>query len=128
MVRLAHLSKLVAWGMIAAIVFVTVCPIGLRPPTETTVNLDRALAFALLGAAFALAYPKRGLALLILLPLAAFGIETLQYLSASRHPQLADASYKALGAAIGVCLGRLTLAIAKALSERKALLARESGR
>ncbi|KQT84026.1 hypothetical protein [Aurantimonas sp. Leaf443] len=101
---------LLAWGLLAAIVFVTLCPIGLRPATEISVNADRALAFALLGAVFALAYPGRWLWLLALLPLAAFGIEALQFLSATRHPHFEDAAFKALGAALGILAGRLAAA------------------
>lgn len=100
------LTRLAAWGLTAAIVFVTVCPIDLRPHTETTVDLDRALAFAATGGAFALAYPRRWWLMLLVLPAAAFGIEALQLLAPTRHAQLPDAGFKALGAVIGVLLGR----------------------
>ncbi|KAB0680919.1 VanZ family protein [Aureimonas leprariae] len=103
--KIAFLAKLVAWGLVAAIVFVTVSPISIRPPTETTVNLDRALAFVAMGAAFAFAYPKHWWRLFLLLPAAAFGIEALQYLSPTRHPQLPDATFKAIGAFAGVLVG-----------------------
>ncbi|MBE7186341.1 MAG: VanZ family protein, partial [Methylobacterium mesophilicum] len=103
----AFLAKFVAWALIAAIVFVTVCPIGMRPTTETTVNFDRGLSFVVTGVAFALAYPKRWWLLLLLLPVAAFGIEALQFLSPTRHPQLPDATFKAIGAIVGVLFGGL---------------------
>lgn len=91
--------------MIGAVVFVTVCPIGMRPVTETTVDLDRALAFAVVGACFAVAYPRHWRLALLLLPVGAFGIEALQFLSTTRHPGLADAIVKAVGAACGILAG-----------------------
>jgi VanZ family protein len=105
--RISSLAKVAAWGLAGTIVFVTVCPINLRPVTETTVDLDRALAFAATGGVFALAYPRRWWLMLFVLPFAAFGIEALQFLAPTRHPQLPDAAFKAAGAAVGILLGRL---------------------
>ena len=43
-----RLPKYVAWSVLLLIVIVTICPIGFRPQTLTTVGLDRAAAFALM--------------------------------------------------------------------------------
>jgi hypothetical protein len=103
--------KIISWLLIAAIVFVTVSPIGLRPHTMVTVSFDRASAFALIGCAFAIAYPRRWLSLALFLLAATFGIEIMQYLSPTRHPQFTDASVKAMGAIAGMIVGKTALMI-----------------
>ena len=60
-----RLPKYVAWSVFLLIVIVTVCPIGFRPHTLTTVGLDRAAAFAFCSAAFVLAYPRYWLAIIV---------------------------------------------------------------
>ncbi|CDM57482.1 MULTISPECIES: VanZ family protein [Rhizobium] len=94
-----------AWLLLAAIIFATLSPIGLRPHTVTSVNLDRALAYSLVGFMFAVAYPRHWLAVAILLFLGALAIEYLQYLSPTRHARLHDALVKILGASVGVLVG-----------------------
>ncbi len=93
--------KYVAWSIFLLIVIVTVCPIGLRPHTLTTVGLDRAAAFAFCSAAFVVAYPRYWLAVIAAGVAAAFGIEALQFLSPTRHPHMMDAVVKAAGAIAG---------------------------
>ncbi len=94
-----------AWLSLAAILFVTISPIGLRPHTITTVNLDRAAAYAVMAAIFVLAYPRHWKLVALLLIGGALAIETLQYLSPTRHPQLLDATVKGAGAAAGTVAG-----------------------
>lgn len=111
-----RLPKYVAWSVFLLIVIVTICPIGFRPHTLTTVGIDRAAAFAFCSAAFVFAYPRHWLAVIVAGVTAAFGIEALQFLSPTRHPHLMDAAVKAAGAIAGglftiTCLlfrGRLT--------------------
>lgn len=93
--------KYVAWSVLLLILIVTVCPIGFRPHTLTTVGLDRAAAFAFCSAAFVLAYPRYWLAIIVAGIAAAFGIEALQFLSPTRHPHLMDAIVKAAGVIAG---------------------------
>ena len=97
--------RILAWLLLAGIAFVTLAPIGLRPVTEAPPNIERALAYALFGAAFALAYPRRlGLALLIIVA-SAVGLELLQALAATRHARLLDAGVKLMGGGLGVLVG-----------------------
>jgi len=97
--------RIVAWLLLAGIAFVTLAPIGLRPVTEAPPNLERALAYALFGAAFALAYPRRlGLALTIIVA-SAIGLELLQSIAATRHARLLDAGVKLVGGGVGVMAG-----------------------
>jgi hypothetical protein len=99
--------QLSAWGTLAAIVFVTVAPIGLRPADILPVDIDRALAFALLAALFTAAYPRHWRGIGLVLVLAAFGIELLQELSPTRHARIDDAAVKAMGALAGMLAGRM---------------------
>jgi hypothetical protein len=98
-------SRPAAWFLLAFIVFATVCPIGFRPHDYLPVELDRAMAFLLMTGAFVVAYPERWLKVSMLCILGAFGIEALQFLSATRHPEFQDAMVKAAGAASGAILG-----------------------
>lgn len=101
--------QIMAWLLLGFCIAATVVPIGLRPHAALPANADRALAFAALGMAFALAYPRRWLTVCLFLVLAAFLIESLQFLSPSRHPGLPDALIKALGAVFGVTIGQAML-------------------
>ncbi|WP_197727465.1 VanZ family protein [Rhizobium leguminosarum] len=98
-------AKPLAWLLLAFIIFATVSPIGERPDTVTTVDVDRAAAYLLVGFAFALGYPKQWKMVAVLLIVGAFAIEYLQYLAPTRHPRLHDASVKAMGAALGLLAG-----------------------
>lgn len=106
-----RILRLAAWLALAAILFVTVLPIGLRPHDVMPVDLDRALAFGVMTALFALAYPGRWLAVGLTIIVGAFAIEFLQELSPTRHARLDDAIVKAGGALVGLCLARLVLTV-----------------
>lgn len=99
---MTRLAALAAWLLLAFIVFSTVSPIGMRPHDVLPVQVDRALAFFLLSGAFVVGYPRHWLIIGAACIASAFAIEALQFLSATRHPQLIDASVKAVGAALGV--------------------------
>ena len=105
--------RILAWLALSAIVFVTVSPIGLRPHDYLSVDLDRALAFAVMAMLFVLAYPRHVLLISILLVIGAGGIETLQLLSPPRHAHMADAAVKATGAALGASAGWILLLTAR---------------
>ncbi|MFN7088968.1 MAG: VanZ family protein [Allorhizobium sp.] len=100
--------RFAAWTGLALIVFVTVVPIEARPPTITSNNLDRALAFLGMSALFVIAYPRRVLSFTVVLFFAAFVIELVQFASKTRHPQFQDAVVKALGVLLGVAAGWFT--------------------
>jgi hypothetical protein len=91
-----------AWLALAAILFVTICPLGLRPETLTEVSGDRAAAFAITALLFALGYPENWKRTALLLMLAAAGFEALQLLAPTRHARVDDALVKAAGAFLGV--------------------------
>jgi VanZ family protein len=100
--RFAPVFAVAAWLALAAIIFVTVSPIGLRPHDVLPVNLDRALAFALVAVLFVMAYPRHWLWIAVALTIGAGAIELLQELSSTRHARFDDALVKAAGALGGV--------------------------
>jgi VanZ family protein len=97
-----------AWAALSAIIFATVSPIELRPIDLLPVDVDRALAFALLAATFTMAYPRRWATIAVILVAGAFIIELLQEFSPSRHARIDDAVVKAIGAAAGALLTKVT--------------------
>lgn len=100
-----RLIKCAAWSVFAAIVAVTMSPIGLRPDDIFSVDLDRALAFMVVVMLFVLSYPRHFLVCALLLVAGACFIELLQFLSPTRHPRMEDALVKAAGAATGALAG-----------------------
>jgi VanZ family protein len=100
--NITRFAAISAWILLAFVIFSTVSPIGMRPHDFLPVQVDRALAFFLLSAAFILGYPKHWVIIGAACIASAFAIEALQFLSATRHPQILDASAKAVGAALGV--------------------------
>ena len=102
-----RLIQCAAWSALAAIVAVTISPIGMRPDDIVSVDLDRALAFMVVTMLFVLGYPRQVFLCACLGIFGAGVIEVLQFLSPSRHPQLEDAVMKAVGAALGAIAGWL---------------------
>ena len=106
--RHAHKIALAAgWAALLIIVASTLLPIQFRPRSPLPVNLEREVAFAIVGAAFALASPKRPLFLLGLLIACAGSLEWIQTQLASRHGQLLDFVVKSIGVTFGVAVGTL---------------------
>jgi hypothetical protein len=101
-----RLFAIMGWLSLAFIVFVTLSPIGDRPSLASP-HLERFAAFALMGLAFALAYPNRVLLVVAVVVGAAFGLEALQLLTPDRHGRAADALAKALGGISGISIGQM---------------------
>ena len=105
-------SKLAAWLLLAAIAFVTLSPVSLRPHVASA-DFERFGAFLVLGVVFDFAYAKKSgwLAPIVVLS-AAFGLELLQLIDPTRDGRIADAVFKAAGGltgcVIGYCLRQLT--------------------
>lgn len=96
--------QVTAWTAFAAIVFVTVSPIEMRPGDIFSVDVDRALAFGLLSSMFMVAYPRQALLVGGFVVMSAGVIELLQALSPTRHARLDDAIIKGTGALGGMAL------------------------
>jgi hypothetical protein len=96
-----------AWLLLAGLVFVTLSPVDMRPISPLPTQLERAIALAVVGFVFALAYPRR-LALVATLVLGAtVALEALQLMTPSRHGGWADVAVKLIGGTIGLAGGWL---------------------
>ena len=97
--------RVLAWASLAYIAFVTVGPIGVRPVTGASPQLERLVAFAVTGALFAAAYPRHIVAAAVVVIGAAVLLEVFQLLEPSRHGRLFDAAVKIVGGALGLGAG-----------------------
>jgi hypothetical protein len=95
------LFRWVAWLLIVAIAIFTLSPIEFRPVTAAPVSLERFAAFATIGAAFCLGYPKHRLQILVLLIGIVGFLEIAQNIVPGRHGRLPDGMVKASGALLG---------------------------
>jgi len=99
------LLRIGAWVLFAALVAVTLGPIGYRPRTPFSVDIERAGAFFVVGLAFALAYPRHVWWAVAFVIAGAVGLEWLQNLRPDRHGRESDALVKIVGATLGLGLG-----------------------
>jgi VanZ family protein len=84
------LLRLIAWALAAAVAFASLGPPSYRPHADIGQNGEHALAFVLVGFAFALAYPRKRLAGALLAPVAIGALELLQMWAPGRHARLSD--------------------------------------
>jgi Na+/glutamate symporter len=103
--------RILAWLLLAAIAFVTLSPIGLRPESGFSPNYERLFAFAAVGLAFALAYPRHIWLVLALVLGAAVALEVLQLVVGGRHGRFIDLVAKLLGGVVGVSAGAVAVRI-----------------
>jgi hypothetical protein len=99
----------------AAIVFVTLCPIGLRPHLASP-NAERFGAWLLLGILVQLAAGRRIAGPAAAVIAAALALEYAQHLAPGRHGEVTDALVKAIGGALGCLAGQLLFPLRRALS------------
>lgn len=102
-----RLFRIAAWLAFAAIIFVTISPIGFRPRDVISTNFDRAAAYAAMSALFVFAYPRHWWTVAVLVVVTAGGAELFQFVSPMRHPQLMDVAVKAAGGVLGLVVGLL---------------------
>jgi hypothetical protein len=118
--------QILAWAFFAVIIFATLTHVGfaysmyyalapwlLRPQIKAYALFEHVIAFAVLGAAFTLAYPRRVFLVCGLVFGAAVTLEYLQTLTPDRHGTFIDALEKLVGGAIGVLAARAFLHFAK---------------
>src|ERR1700722_7002270 len=101
-----RISVIAGWLALGMIAVITLSPIGARPALASP-HLEHFAAFALIGFAFALAYPSRVLLVFAIVVGAALGLEALQLLTLDRHARAVDAGVKALGGISGICVGQM---------------------
>jgi VanZ family protein len=101
-----RLSTIAGWLVLAFIVYATLSPLDDRPVLAGP-QYEHFAAFALVGLAFGLAYPKRLFLVAAVILISAFGLEALQLLTPDRHGRLLDALVKAAGGICGIGIGQV---------------------
>lgn len=99
--------RVLAWLLLAGLVFVTLSPIDLRPITPLPTQVERGIALMVVGFVFALAYPRRFLLVAALILGATVLLELLQLMAPTRHSGWPDVAVKLLGASLGLVGGWL---------------------
>ncbi|WP_334418657.1 MULTISPECIES: VanZ family protein [unclassified Bradyrhizobium] len=94
--------RLFAWGLAAAIAFVTLGPAEQRPHSNLGQNGEHALAFVLLGLAFGLAHTRNRLHTASFVIAYTGLVEILQFWAPGRHARLEDFVVDALAASVGL--------------------------
>jgi hypothetical protein len=112
-----RVSIIAGWLALAFIVGATLSPIDIRPVVAGP-QLERFAAFALLGLAFGLAYPKRVLLVAAVVVASAFGLEALQLATPDRHGRLLDAFVKAAGGVCGIGISQIGQLLLRAKIDR----------
>jgi hypothetical protein len=109
-----------AWIAIVAIAYATLTHVGfayglyyklapymMHPAMRTYAHFEHIFAFFVLGALFALAYPRRPILVCCMVFGAALGLEFLQTITPDRHGTFIDALEKIAGGAAGILLARI---------------------
>ena len=98
--------RLIAWGLAAAIAYVTLGPASQRPHSNLGQNGEHAFAFVLLGLGFGLAYARAPGRTVVLVIVYTGLVEVLQFLAPGRHARLSDFVVDALAACAGLVIAR----------------------
>ena len=97
----------VAWLLVFAVATFTLLPVGFRPITGASVGLERFTAFAAIGGALGLGYPKHRFGIVLVVIGMVGLLEAAQYFVPGRHGRLSDGIVKASGALLGIAVARL---------------------
>jgi VanZ family protein len=110
------LVRIAAWASLCFIAYATLSPLRERPTLPISSNVEHLAAFAVFGALFCLAYPRRIPIVLIFVIGSAAVLEVLQLLTPDRHARILDAVQKIAGGVLGLFAGRAILHIERARS------------
>lgn len=102
---ISRLSRWAAWILLIALAVITLGPIGVRPVSQAPVGIEHTLAFAALGLAFAMGYPRHLPTILALVIAVVVLLEVGQTFDPSRHARLSDIIQKMIGGGMGVAFG-----------------------
>jgi VanZ family protein len=105
------LVVVLAYGTLTNVQFVyaiyyKLAPFLTGPVMTNYAHFEHVLGFAVFGAMFALAYPKRVFFVCCIVFIGAIILEYLQTFTPDRHGTLIDASEKIVGGALGIFAGR----------------------
>jgi VanZ family protein len=104
---MARCFQAAAWIAIAAITLLSVVPPSFRPTTSVPRKMEHLLIFGIAGLALSLAYRASPLYQIIGMIVFAGALEVAQYWIPGRHARMSDFVINAIGAIIGVIVGRL---------------------
>ena len=104
-------GHLAAWLLLAATALVTLAPASWRPETGFSAQIERFVAFALIGLVFSIAYPRRPWLIALMVLGAAVAFEFMQLFVHTRHAGLRDVIAKLAGGGIGLLAGRVILLV-----------------
>jgi VanZ family protein len=103
-----RVGGLIAWVLAATLVFVTWCPLSMRPHLGDA-NVERFTAFFVTAAAFVLGYPKRPILIGLGAVAAATILEVGQLFIPGRDAAFGDLMTKAVGGLAGAFTSHLLL-------------------
>ena len=112
------IGRLVAWLAILAIVLLNIVPAAERPITDLGQAFEHVVAFGIVAALFAFAYPLRSWQLLLLALLFCGGIESLQIPLPTRHARINDFVIDVLGSWMTICVVAVARKVARVGSLR----------
>ncbi len=99
------LARITAWSLAIVIVFLTMCPPGIRPVTELPHDTEHAVIFGVTGLAFSLGYPNRLATILWGAIASTMLLELAQALVPGRHSRFSDFVVDAIAASLGAAIG-----------------------
>jgi hypothetical protein len=99
--------RILAWLLVVAVVVITLSPPEYRPTTAAPADWERFVAFAAIGGAFCVGYPRHRPAFLAMTIAIAGLLEAFQDLVPLRHGRLHDGVVKMVGAMAGAFLAWL---------------------
>jgi VanZ family protein len=99
--------RVLAWLLLAGLIFVTLSPINLRPVSPLPTQLERAIALAIVGFVFASAYPRHLWAVAFVVLGSTVLLEILQLVQPSRHGRAVDVAVKLAGGGFGLAAGAI---------------------
>jgi len=97
-------ARIIAWLLIAAAIVLSIGPHSFRPYTGIEHELEHFLAFAIVGLAFGLGYPGRGLTLAMTGIAIAGALETAQLWVPHRHAYFSDFLVNGSAICIGIAV------------------------
>lgn len=98
-------SRIIAWCLLALIVFATSVPPVLRPITGVPNEFEHFIIFLMTSILFNFAYPRRELILCLIGILLSGALEVLQLFIPGRHARLSDFIVDVIAACVGVIAG-----------------------
>jgi VanZ family protein len=87
-------------------IYYKLAPFLMRPEIKTYAHIEHMIAFAVVGALFSFAYPRKTILVCSIVFGGAALLEILQTLTPDRHGTLIDALEKMAGGAAGILLAR----------------------